>query len=59
MKLVYTNIYDTYINQFGDRLKTWLAGNDGIFGNNDDRRAYLRLGMKSQRNVFSNMLFRS
>ncbi len=49
INLVNTNLYDTYINQFGDRLETWLAGNDGIIGNNDDRRAYLRLGRKFQR----------
>lgn len=45
VKLVANGSYDTYINQFGDRLKIWLAGNDGIFGNNDDRRVYIRLGM--------------
>ncbi len=45
MKLIHNNSYDTYINQFGDQLKTWLAGNDSILGNNDDRRAYLRLGI--------------
>ena len=44
MKLVRNNFYDTYITQFGDKLRTWLAGNDGILGNADDRRAYLRLG---------------
>jgi hypothetical protein len=45
-KLIHNGSYDTYINEYGDRLKTWLAGNDGIYGNSDDRRAYLRLGMK-------------
>ena len=45
IKAVNNNSHDAYLNQFGNRLKTWLAGNDGIFGNNDDRRAYLRLGM--------------
>jgi hypothetical protein len=49
IKLVNTSLYDTYINQFGDHLETWLAGNDGIIGNNDDRRAYLRLGRIFQR----------
>ncbi len=49
MRLVNNNTFDGYINQFGDRLKEWLAGNDGIYGNNDDRRAYLRLGMKLDR----------
>ena len=46
MKLVNNNTFDGYINQFSDRLKRQLAGNDGILGNNDDRRAYLRLGME-------------
>ncbi len=46
IKLVNNNTFDTYINQYGDRLKKWLAGNDGIYGTDDDRRAYLRLGMK-------------
>jgi hypothetical protein len=46
MKLIHNHSYDTYINQFGDLLKIWLAGNDNILGSNDDRRAYLRLGMK-------------
>lgn len=44
MKSVGNNFYDIYINQFGDNLKMWLAGNDGILGNSDDRRVYLRLG---------------
>lgn len=45
IKLVNNNTFDGYINQFCDRLKTWLAGPDGIYGTDDDRRAYLRLGM--------------
>ena len=45
-KLIHDGAYDTYINQFGDRLKAWLAGNDGIYGNGDDRRLYLRLGKR-------------
>lgn len=45
MKLIHNNSYDTYINQFGDQFQTWLAGKDQIFGNDDDRRAYLRLGI--------------
>jgi hypothetical protein len=46
MKFVSNGTYDPYINQFSDRLKKWLAGPDGIYGNDDDRRAYLRPGMK-------------
>ncbi len=44
IKLVNNNTFDIYLNQFSDRLKKWLAGNDSIYGTNDDRRAYLRLG---------------
>lgn len=41
-KLIHNGSYDSYINEFGDRLKTWLAGNNGVYGNSDDRRLYLR-----------------
>jgi mannan endo-1,4-beta-mannosidase len=53
MGLIHNNSYDTYINQFGDRLKIWLAGSDQIYGNNDDRRAYIRLGMKFEEKSYS------
>ena len=44
MKLIHTNhTFDSYIYEFAIRLRQWLAGNDGIYGNDDDRRAYLRL----------------
>ncbi len=46
IKLVNNNTFDPYINQFSDRFKKWLTGNDGIYGTDDDRRAYLRLDMK-------------
>ena len=49
MKEIHNNSYDAYINQFGDHLKTWLAGNDTILGNDDDRRVYIRLGMRFER----------
>jgi hypothetical protein len=52
MKLIYNGTFDEYINQFSDRLKKWLAGSDGIYGTNDDRRAYLRLGMKFDRDGY-------
>ena len=45
VKLVINHTFDEYINQFADRLKSWLSGIDGIYGTNDDRRAYLRLGI--------------
>jgi hypothetical protein len=47
IKSINNNFYDTYIDQFGNHLKTWLAGNDAILGNNDDRRAYLRPGIEN------------
>jgi hypothetical protein len=53
IKLVNNNTFDGYINQFSDRLKEWLAGPDGIYGTDDDRRAYLRLGMKLDRIGYS------
>ncbi|CAF1140123.1 unnamed protein product [Rotaria sp. Silwood1] len=52
MKLVQNQTYDIYINQFGDRLKIWLAGPDGVFGNRDDRRAYLRLAHEMNGNWY-------
>lgn len=36
--------YDSYIGTWAGRLKTFLAGPDGVAGTGDDRRAYLRLG---------------
>jgi hypothetical protein len=46
VKLVNNNTFDAYINEMGDHLKKWLSGNDGIYGNDDDRRLYLRFGRK-------------
>jgi len=51
-KLVNQNVYDSYINEFSDRLKKWLSGNDGIYGTNDDRRAYLRLAHEMNGNWY-------
>ncbi|CAF1459401.1 unnamed protein product [Rotaria magnacalcarata] len=42
-KRINNNTFDPYINQFGDRLKKWLAGPDDIYGTYDDRRAFVRL----------------
>ncbi|CAF1362460.1 unnamed protein product [Adineta steineri] len=47
------NSYDPYINKFGDRMKNWLAGPDGIYGTNDDRRAFVRLGHEMNGNWYS------
>jgi hypothetical protein len=35
--------YDTYVNTWAARLKSFLSGPDGVYGTADDRRAYLRL----------------
>ncbi len=51
VKLIANHTFDDYLNGFGDRLKNWLAGPDGIYGNEDDRRVYLRLGMKIHRKL--------
>ena len=53
MKLVAAGSFDSYINYFADRLKQWLAGPDGIYGNDDDRRAYLRPGHEMNGNWYS------
>jgi len=34
--------YDSYIREWGARLKTFLSGPDLVLGTSDDRRAYLR-----------------
>ena len=54
IKLINNHTFDGYINQFGDRLKKWLAGPDGIYGTDDDRRVYLRPGMKVDKIVLFN-----
>ncbi len=50
IKLVNNNTFDSYLDEYSDRLKIWLAGNDSIYGNDDDRRIYIRLGMKFEEN---------
>lgn len=35
--------YDSYINTWAERLKTFLSGPDDIYDTSDDRRVYLRL----------------
>jgi hypothetical protein len=52
IKLVNNNTFDAYLNQFSDRLKKWLAGNDGIYGTDDDRRAYIRLAHEMNGNWY-------
>ena len=57
MKFVSNGTYDPYIHHFADRLKIWLAGPDGIYGNDDDRRAFLRLGIYSSLFVIVKCVF--
>jgi len=35
--------YDAYFTAWAGRMKSWLAGPDGVYGTGDDRRAYLRM----------------
>lgn len=44
--------YDAYIGAWADRMKKWLSGPDGIYGNADDRRAYLRLAHEMNGNWY-------
>ena len=36
--------FDAYITDWATQMKKFLSGTDGLYGNTDDRRAYLRLG---------------
>ena len=40
--LIASGVYDQYITDWAVNLKQFLAGLDGSFGTDDDRRAYLR-----------------
>ena len=44
--------FDAYIWSFGNQLKKWLSGPDGIYGNGDDRRVYLRPGHEMNGNWY-------
>lgn len=44
--------YDSYITTWRDRLKTFLAGPDGVYGTADDRRAYIRLAHEMNGNWY-------
>jgi len=44
--------YDDYLREFGIKLKKFLAGPDGIYGNKDDRRAYIRFAHQMNGNWF-------
>ena len=44
--------YDAYINNWAARMKAFLSGPDGVYGNGDDRRAYLRLAHEMNGNWY-------
>jgi len=44
--------YDSYLLAWGGRLRTFLAGPDGAYGNADDRRVYLRLAHEPNGNWY-------
>jgi beta-mannanase len=44
--------YDTYINKWADRLKTFLSGPDGVYQTSDDRRVYIRLAHEMNGNWY-------
>ncbi len=44
--------YDAYLNSWGGKLKQFLAGSDGIYGTDDDRRVYIRLAHEPNGNWY-------
>ncbi|CAN5776569.1 hypothetical protein BH24BAC1_BH24BAC1_06590 [soil metagenome] len=45
--------HDAYIHTWSNRLKGSLSGPDGVYGNADDRRVYLRLGHEMNGNWYA------
>lgn len=44
--------YDAYLNDWGNRMLTFIAGPDGINNTNDDRRVYLRFAHEMNSNWY-------
>ena len=44
--------HDSYIYKMIEEIKDFLAGADGIYGNHDDRRMYMRLGHEMNGNWY-------
>jgi hypothetical protein len=44
--------YDDYITSWANNLKTFVSGLDNIYGNQDDRRAYIRLAHEANGNWY-------
>jgi len=43
---------DRYVNQWADRMKTFLSGADGVYNTQDDRRAYIRFAHEMNGNWY-------
>lgn len=50
--LIANGTYDAYANAWADRMKVFLAGPDGVYGNGDDRRAYMRFAHEMNANWY-------
>jgi hypothetical protein len=48
--LLSAGAYDNYIREFVTKVRTWLAGPDGVYGTADDRRLFLRPAPESNGN---------
>lgn len=44
--------YDAYVRNWANRMKAFLSGPDGVYGNADDRRAYVRLAHEMNGNWY-------
>ncbi|KAL3766421.1 hypothetical protein ACHAW5_008658 [Stephanodiscus triporus] len=44
--------YDAYLNAWADRLGAFVGGPDGVLGNADDRRAYVRMAHEMNGNWY-------
>lgn len=47
-----SGMHDSYIYKMIEEIKDFLAGPDGVYGNRDDRRMYMRLGHEMNGNWF-------
>eukprot|EP01113_Clastostelium_recurvatum_P039010 TRINITY_DN5903_c0_g1_i1.p1 TRINITY_DN5903_c0_g1~~TRINITY_DN5903_c0_g1_i1.p1 ORF type:complete len:220 (+),score=15.89 TRINITY_DN5903_c0_g1_i1:109-768(+) len=51
-ELVASGATDAYLNSFFNQTKTWLAGPNGIYGDGDDRRMYMRFAHEMNGNWY-------
>jgi mannan endo-1,4-beta-mannosidase len=52
VELIANGEQDTYLNSWLNVTKVWLAGPDGVYGNGDDRRMYLRFAHEMNGNWY-------